>query len=106
MPLELPDIVAAQKTISTPGIWVERDIHRSPAWLTYTAPLEMDGVTIAGLRLRATAIKNRPESCVTFQLEYQRPKFPGSALCRVEWRPAGVLITIGESGHQSIATNS
>jgi hypothetical protein len=51
--------------------------------------LEIEGVTIAGLRLRATAIKNRPDASVTFQLEYQRPKFPGSALSRVEWRPAG-----------------
>jgi hypothetical protein len=87
MALDLPDAFAAQKTLAATGRWAVRDPHRNSQWLTFVAPLEIDGVTIAGLRLRGTAIVNLPDEAVCFQLEYHRPRQQGSALARIEWRP-------------------
>ena len=87
MAFELPDIVAAEKTLATTGRWAVRDPRGNSNWLTFVAPLEIDGVTIAGLRLRGTAIISLPDEAVCFQLEYHRPRQHGSALARIEWRP-------------------
>jgi hypothetical protein len=87
MLVELPEIFAASKTLSGTGHWAERDPRRIANSLTFVAPLEIDGVTVAGLRLRGTALKNLPDEAVCFQLEYHQPRQHGSALARVEWRP-------------------
>jgi hypothetical protein len=67
MPVELPQIVRAEKRLSTSGDWVVRDPIRKSQWLTFVAALEIDGVTIAGLRLRCTAVQNLPDEAVCFQ---------------------------------------
>jgi hypothetical protein len=87
MALELPQLAVADKTLTTVGPWVDRDAARRSAILTFSSALEIDGVSIAGLRIRCTALKDIRNASVSFQLEYHRPRQHGSALGRVEWRP-------------------
>jgi hypothetical protein len=85
--MELPELYEAAKAIVSPTDWIERDGTRHSHMLTMIAHLEVDGVSIPGLRLRGTAIRNLPDRAVCFQLEYHRPRQHGAALDRIEWRP-------------------
>jgi len=85
--MELPEIFVAEKTIVSATEWIERDNARHSNLLTMIAHLEIDGVSIPGLRLRGTAFRNLPDRSVTFQLEYHRPRQHGAALSRAEWNP-------------------
>jgi hypothetical protein len=85
--MEIPELYAAEKAIVSANAWVERDNAQPSRLLTMIAHLEIDGVSIPGLRLRGTAIRSMPDRAVTFQLEYHRPRQHGAALARVEWLP-------------------
>jgi hypothetical protein len=85
--MDLPDIFAAEKTMVAVGSWVERDPHRRGDLLTYVSALEIDGVSIPGLRVRATCFRSLPDEAVSIQLEYHRPRQHGGALSRIEWNP-------------------
>jgi len=87
MQFELPDLFNAEKVLATTGRWTPRTPLRNSDWLEFIAPLEIDGATIAGLRLRATVIRDMPDRAITCQLEYHRPRQHGAALSRIEWRP-------------------
>ena len=51
-------------------------------------PLDVEGVTLAGLWLRASALVGFPDEAVLFQLEYGRPGMRSrTPLMRLEWRP-------------------
>jgi hypothetical protein len=65
--------------------WIERDEE----WFVLTSPVDIDGVTIAGLQFRAVAMRNLPDEAVAMQLEYREPspKSVTVVLSRVEWRP-------------------
>jgi hypothetical protein len=87
MALDLPSIVAAEKTLSVVPKWL---LRRHQDWLEVSAPLDISGVTVEGLYLRAQARQNLPEEAVTFQLEYRPPpkvRLRGGPLWRIEWRP-------------------
>ncbi|WPZ32535.1 hypothetical protein T8K17_14930 [Thalassobaculum sp. OXR-137] len=85
MPVELPEIAAAYKVIPGTPKWEFRDAER----LTLVSALDIDGITIEGLRFRSTAFVRLPQECVTFQLEYLPPRsnVKGGAFERLEWRP-------------------
>lgn len=85
MPMELPDIAAADKVIPGAPKWEIRDAER----LTLVSALDIDGITIEGLRFRSTAFVRLPHECVTFQLEYLPPRsnVKGGPFERLEWRP-------------------
>lgn len=85
MVLQLPDISAATKLLPQFPEWKQRDKD----WLFLVSPLDIDGVTVEGLQMRATALVALPDECVTFQIEYYpRPSnVKGGPLCRIEWRP-------------------
>lgn len=84
MAIDVPNIFASKKTLSVPGSWVERDGQR----LMLVAALDIDGVTVEGLVLRGTALKDCPDEAVMFQLEFKHdPKRPDRAIDRVDWRP-------------------
>lgn len=55
--------------------------------LVLVAALDVDGVTIEGMLFRATAMKDRPEAALTFQLEYRLPPRRDDAIERIDWRP-------------------
>lgn len=78
----LLNIFAAVKTIPVMAEWVEGEA----GLLTWLAPLAIDGVTVAGLRLRVKALKHEPQAAVTAQLEYISVG-KGGSLDRIDWRP-------------------
>lgn len=84
----LPDLSIyhdANKRFPTKPLWKRSDPER----LVLVSPLDIDGVTIEGLRFRATALALRPEENVTFQLEFFPPRRQprGGPIERIEWRP-------------------
>lgn len=83
MEIDFPTLFVAPKTLVVPMPWVERE----PDCLVLIAHLDVDGVTVQGVRLKGTARKSLPDEVVTFQLEYHAPRGRGGAICRVEWRP-------------------
>lgn len=83
--MELPEIFHAQKSLPLRPSWLQGDNDR----LSLVSPLDIDGVTVEGLRLRVTAISCRIEECVTMQIEYFPPKrdVRGGPMARLEWKP-------------------
>ena len=75
----------SDKQFSAPVSWKARD----DSWMSLVSPLEINGVTIEGLRFRGTARRDRPDEQVTFQLEYFSPtgKPKGGPFSRVDWNP-------------------
>jgi hypothetical protein len=68
--LELPEVWKSQKRLwrqhmGSSGI---RKVRSN--YLTFVGALEIDGVSIAGLRLRGTVFRDLPDEAVMFQLEY------------------------------------
>jgi hypothetical protein len=83
MTLSIPEIFASTKTLSGRLDWVRLDVE----WLSLVCPLEIDGVTLAGLQLRLKALRHFPDEAVSAQLEYRAPRGKHDPICRVEWRP-------------------
>ena len=83
MPTKIAGLVAAKKTLVDVPVWGERGADG----LEFSAPLEIDGVTIEGLTLRGRARKPLADREVAFQLEYHHAQIIGGAMCRIEWRP-------------------
>jgi hypothetical protein len=83
--MELPEIFNAEKSLPLRPVWLEEANDR----LSLVSPLDIDGVTIEGLRFRITAMIPRLEECVTVQVEYIPPMrdLRGGALARIEWKP-------------------
>ena len=75
--------LCSPKTIPTQPAWTIGDSE----WLTLTSPLDVDGVTVTGFQLRATAMLRRPDVDVMFQLEHHPFAEAGGPVCRIEWNP-------------------
>jgi hypothetical protein len=87
MSLDLAALVDAPKRLPVSLKWRDRG-HQD--WLDLVAPLDIDGVTVEGLRLRGTTRETLRDENVMFQLEYTPParsRVRGGALWRIEWRP-------------------
>jgi hypothetical protein len=83
MPDRLPPLIAAVKTLAAAPKWVEIGDH-----LTFTVPLDIDGVTQIGLRLRGRCVRHYPDQNLTFQIEYQfRGLIRLAPVTRIDWRP-------------------
>jgi hypothetical protein len=80
---DLPTLFAAQKTLAGAPGWVLAEADR----LTLVSPVDIDGVTIEGLRFRVNTIQSEPDANVTCQLEYFPPVGKGGPIARVDWRP-------------------
>jgi hypothetical protein len=86
MELDLPAIHAMAKTISARPAWVP-----DGKWLEFVVPLEGDGVTLEGLRLRGSVLQEIPNRDVVFQVEIHRAGAGKSIrLGRVCWNPLSV----------------
>lgn len=84
MVFDVPEIHAAEKTALPFHPWRELENRK----LMIVSALEIDGVTIEGLALRGSAIKNLPNEAVTFQLEcVHDPARRDLPIDRVDWRP-------------------
>lgn len=82
---DLPALFNSDKTFAVRPVWRQRDAN----WFQCVQALDIDGVTVEGLRFRATAKIDRPDESVTFQIEYRLPNraHRGGPLARVEWKP-------------------
>lgn len=83
--MDLAEIFHAEKLLPLQPLWMKEANDR----LALVSPLDVDGITLEGLRLRVTAIVTRIDECVTAQVEYVPPKrdVRGGALARIEWKP-------------------
>ena len=79
------EAIAGNEKVYVPGpSWVEGD----NGYLSLVAPLEIEGVTIEGLVLRATAYKDLPDEAVMFQVEFPHDRNRrDNAIQRIDWRP-------------------
>ena len=85
--MDVQTALHATKKISITPNWVEGDDDR--LWIS--VPLEIEGVTLQGLNLRARVFKNRPDEDVLFQLEYEHDvKRKDKAIERIDWLPSHV----------------
>ncbi|MBF0391479.1 MAG: hypothetical protein HQL38_02255 [Alphaproteobacteria bacterium] len=83
MPDRLPPLIAATKTLASKPKWVDLGVQ-----LDFTVPLDINGITQIGLRLRGKCYSNHPDQNVTFQIEYQfRSLSKLVPVTRLEWRP-------------------
>ncbi len=79
----LPPLIAATKTLASPPKWVEVDDQ-----FNFTVPLDIDGITQMGLRLRGKCSRNHAEQNITFQIEHLFKGFSKLApVIRIDWRP-------------------
>ena len=113
MSLDYPEIIAAAKTLVLNSDWAEDQQGRQKLILS----IEVDGVSVEGLFLRATSRRSMPDRKVMVQLEHAVPHQPTEPLCRIEWRPLRPhrnnlqgpkefrLIDIPGSHHHSFALN-
>ena len=83
MPVDLKNLAEAKKVIPTSRSWVE--VGRN--YLEWVSPLDIDGVTVAGLQVRLAAFELVPDENVRAQIEHHPPKGKCEPMARVEWRP-------------------
>jgi hypothetical protein len=83
MAADLVEIFNADKTFPMRPAWKIRDAE----WFQLTSPLDINGVTIEGLRFTGSAMRARPEESVSFQLEFHPPRRQtrGGPMARIEW---------------------
>ena len=99
---DLKILFEADKQFSAPVSWKVRDDN----WMLLVSPLDINGVTIEGLKFRGTARRDRPDEQVTFQLEYfpTNGKYKGGPFSRIDWNPMRPHTNkmIGPVEHQNI----
>jgi hypothetical protein len=83
LPVDPTPYALGKKSIPGLPVWLELKTD----YLVLVTPLDMDGVTVEGLRLRVTARKSLPDEQVTLQMEYRNPAGEGGPFARIEWRP-------------------
>jgi hypothetical protein len=81
-----PALASARKSLIVGVSWSAADPDDGA--MTFLAPLEADGVTIAGLSLRGVCYQREPDRAVTLQLEAAMPRLRTRVpLARLDWRP-------------------
>lgn len=81
---KIPELFKAEKTLPMKPDWKESGAD----WLRLTSTLDVEGVTIEGLRLEATCLKIRPMSVVTFLILYaQNTRVKHEPIARIDWKP-------------------
>lgn len=83
MPIDLVTIFESDKSLAGVVIWDATTGFTDG----FEVPLELDGVTIAGLRLRGKASRIAPDEDYMLQLEYCPGRKRGGPLDRIDWRP-------------------
>ena len=83
MSAEFPKFAKGQKTIPVSHDWAELDRH----YVSWQSPLDLDGVTVAGLQVRLGANILHPNEEVRVQLEYHPAGGRCQPLARLEWKP-------------------
>lgn len=82
MGVDLREYFEAEKLLSRRPNWIQNN-----NLLRLSCPLDIDGVTIAGLEFCGYATNDLPEEDVVFQLQFKPAKGKSFPFCRIEWRP-------------------
>lgn len=83
MPDRLPPLISAAKTLASIPRWTELEDQ-----FNFTVPLDIDGITQIGLRLRGKCNRDYADQNLTFQIEYQfRDLAKLVPVTRIDWRP-------------------
>jgi hypothetical protein len=81
-----PLLAVARKSLLVGVSWSGADSNDGA--MTFLAPLEVDGVTVAGLSLRGVCYQRYPDRAVMLQLEAAMPGLRTRVpLARLDWRP-------------------
>jgi hypothetical protein len=83
MSFDLKYLVEVRKSLVVLPKWQVRDSK----FFTLVSALDVDGVTVEGLGIRAAALQTMPDRGVMFQLEHAPPHGPSVQLVRIEWNP-------------------
>lgn len=81
--MDFPKLVKSDKTLLFRPEWRVEDENR----FGFVTPLDVQGVTVEGLQLRANALREIPERNVVFQLELHQSGHRAIALSRICWNP-------------------
>ncbi|RNF33977.1 hypothetical protein A7A09_013815 [Paracoccus methylarcula] len=82
---ELEKFWSADKELSVDPDWKRRE---KDEFVRLVSPLDINGVTVEGLRFTVSAHIYMPDRSVTFQIEYESVQHPkGVPMVRFEWRP-------------------
>lgn len=85
MPEDLEHFWRSQKELAIDPNWKRRG---QDEYVRLVSPLDIDGITVEGLRFTMSAHIYTPDRWVTFQIEYESLKHPrGKPMARFEWRP-------------------
>lgn len=82
MPVDVPELFASSKALISTLAWVS-----GPERNSFEAPLEIDGVALAGARLRGTVYTSAPQRAVMLQLECHGASNKIGPLDRIDWNP-------------------
>lgn len=83
MSVNLKEYFEAEKLLSRHPGWIPADRNS----LKLSCPLDIDGVTVAGLELCVYALAELPNEEVCVQLQYMPPKTRSFPFCRIDWNP-------------------
>jgi len=83
MSVDLKEYFEAEKLLSRHPSWIPADRNS----LRLSVPLDIDGITTAGLDFCAYAMTELPDEEVVVQLQYKPAKGRSFPFCRIEWRP-------------------
>lgn len=75
----------ADKVLSIEPDWKRRGQEE---FARLVSPLDIDGITVQGLRFTASAHIHSAESAIAFQIEVETPASPrGTPIARFDWKP-------------------
>jgi hypothetical protein len=83
MGIDLREIVDGEKTLAGAIVWAPVSAFDDG----FEVPLNLNGVTVEGLRLRGKASRLQPDEGYTLQLEFCPAGRRIGALDRIDWRP-------------------
>lgn len=83
--MPLRDLVETEKTIPVQPKWTAPE-PAGDGYIRLSVPLEIDGVTFAGLTLSGGAYAQHPEQHVTFELSVHDAVGRHIRLARIDWR--------------------
>jgi hypothetical protein len=84
LPGDIETLVNAEKLLGRTPNW---DVDSNPRYVTFSYPLQTDGVTTGGFQFRVRVSKRWPDRDCTAQLEYAPTRRQAIPLWRADWRP-------------------
>jgi len=83
MSVDLKHYFESEKLLARRSKWIQPDSEN----LRLSCPLDIDGITVAGLEFCAYATRQFHNEGVRLQLQYLPPKGRSYPFCRIDWKP-------------------